>query len=226
MCAGHTADMGDDVSRVDRVVETLVERLLRTGIDGAGRLDSAQEIADAATSKSDDPEKAIDSIISQHVKLAASGGFVTGLGGFFTLPVSLPANVVGFYLLATRMVAAIAVVRGLDVTKDEVRTAILLSLTGDDATEVLRKAGGGAITGRAASYALSSLPPAALMAVNKGIAFRIFIQLGKKGFSRFGRVVPLMGGVIGGGIDAYVMRRLAKHARRELSAPPKAITAD
>jgi hypothetical protein len=217
--------MADDSSRMDRMVETLVERLLRTGIDGAGPLDSAQEIANAARTKSSDVDAAVDAIVGQHVRLAATSGFLTGLGGFVTLPVALPANVAGFYVLATRMVAAIAAVRGHDINRDEVRTAILLALTGDDATEVLRKAGGGMITGRVTSYALSSLPPAALMAVNKGVAFRIFVQLGRKGLTRFGRAVPLMGGVVGGGVDAYVMRRLAKHAKRELKpVTPPAIT--
>lgn len=213
-----TTDPTDEPSRADRVVDTLIDRLLRTGIDGVGSLDSARKVGAEALRSERSAERAIDSIVASHTKLAATGGFVTGLGGFVTLPVALPANVVGFYLIATRMVAAIAVVRGYDVTKDEVRTAVLLALSGDDATEILRKAGGGMITGRATSFALDRLPPAALMAVNKGVAFRIVVQLGEKGLGRLGRMVPLAGGVIGGGIDGYFMNRLAKHARKEF--PP------
>lgn len=209
--------MADDPSRMDRVVETLVDRLLRTGIDGLGKLDSAQQVADAALREHRDPERAIDAIVKQHTRLAASGGFVTGIGGFVTLPVALPANVIGFYILATRMSAAIAAVRGHDLTDDGVRTGVLLALSGDDATAIVRKAGGGAITGRATTFALGKLPPAALMAVNKGVAFRIVVKLGQKGLSRLGRMVPLAGGVIGGGVDAYVIRRIAKHARKELA---------
>ena len=52
-----------------------------------------------------------------HLKLAAAGGFVTSVGGFITLPVALPANVLGFYLLATRMTAAVASLRGYDITR-------------------------------------------------------------------------------------------------------------
>lgn len=210
-----TGSASNDPSRMDRVVDTLVDRLLRTGIDGLGKLDPAQEVAANALRSERSPEAAIDAIVSTHTKLAATGGFVTGLGGFVTLPVALPANVVGFYLVATRMVAAIAAVRGYDVRRDEVRTAVLLALSGEDATEILRKAGSGMVAGRATSFALDRLPPAALMAVNKGVAFRIVVQLGEKGLGRLGRMVPLAGGVIGGGIDAYFMHRLAKHARKE-----------
>ena len=212
--------MAEDGSRTDRVVEALAERLLNTGIDGLGKIDSAQEVADAALREEAGADEAIDAIVSQHVKLAATGGFLTGLGGFVTLPVALPANVVGFYVIATRMVAAIAAVRGHDLKDPGVRTAVLLALTGDDATEILRKAGGGVVTGRATAFALGRLPPAALMAVNKGVAFRIVVKLGQKGLGRLGRMVPLAGGVIGGGVDAYVMRRIAKHARNEFPAAP------
>lgn len=217
--------MAEDPSRTDRVVESVLDRLLRTGIDGLGKIDSAQSVADAALRKAGDPEQAVDAIVSQHIKLAATGGFVTGLGGFVTLPVALPANVIGFYVIATRMVAAIAAVRGHDLKDESVRSAVLLALSGDDATEILRKAGGGVITGRATAFALGRLPPAALMAVNKGVAFRIVVKLGQKGLGRLGRMVPLAGGVIGGGVDAYVMRRIAKHARKELAVvPPREIT--
>ena len=41
---------------------------------------------------------------------------------------SLPANVLEFYLLATRMVASIASVRGYDIKQPEIRSAILLTL--------------------------------------------------------------------------------------------------
>ena len=216
--------MADDASRMDRVVDALVDRLLRTGIDGLGRIDSAQDVATAALRTEGGPEKAVDAIVRQHVRLAATGGFVTGLGGFVTLAVSLPANVIGFYVIATRMVASIAAVRGHDLTDDTVRTAVLLTLSGDDATEIVRKAGGGAVTGRVTTYALRRLPPAALMAVNKGVAFRIVVKLGQKGLSRLGRMIPLAGGVIGAAVDAYVLNRIAKHARKELAiVPPRGI---
>lgn len=66
-----------------------------------------------------------------------ANGFVTSLGGFITMPVALPANVTGFYLLATRMVAAVAKARGYDLTQPHIRSAVLLSLVGADADDLL-----------------------------------------------------------------------------------------
>lgn len=197
----------------------LVEKLLDLGIDGKGPFDSAQRVADVALSEHANPDRAIDAVVSSHLKLAAAGGFVTGLGGIFTMPVALPANVLEFYLLATRAVAAIASLRGYDIRRPEVRSAVLLALVGADADDLLAKAGI-ASTGRLANLAAGRLPGPAMMALNKGIGFRLMTQVGKKTLARFGKGVPLMGGVLGAGLDVYLLHRIAAHARHEF--PPKA----
>jgi hypothetical protein len=200
-------------SQFGQAVEDLVDRLLRFGVDGAGPLPSAAAVAADALAATSTDDAAIKRIIRNHVRLAASEGFVTGLGGFITLAVALPANVVAFHVIATRMVAAIAAVRGHDPTGDEVRTAVLLVLAEDDARDILRRAGVGVGAGRLTSYALRELPPTLLMAVNKGVAFRVLVRFGQKTFSRFGKFVPGIGGFIGGTIDAVLMRRLGRRAR-------------
>lgn len=201
------------------VANRMVARLLDVGIDGRGRFDSAQKVADAALAGQPDADAAVDAIVRSHLRLAAAGGFVTGLGGFVTMPVALPANVAGFYLVATRLVACIAGARGYDVRQPEVRSAVLLTLVGADADTVLKKAGY-ASTGRLAGLAAQRLPGPVLMAVNKGVGFRLLSQVGKKSLTRFGKGVPLAGGVVGAGLDRYLMHRIANHARHEF--PPRA----
>jgi hypothetical protein len=66
---------------------------------------------------------------------------VTGLGGFVTMPVALPVNIAEFYIQATRMVGGIATLRGYDLADPQVRTAVMLTLVGARADEVLAKAG-------------------------------------------------------------------------------------
>lgn len=201
-------------SRLERTATTVVTRLVDAGIDGVGPLDPAADAAEAARAAAGSTEAAIDQLVSTHLKLAAAGGFVTGLGGFVTLPVALPANVVGFYGIATRLVAGIAHLRGYDVTQPEVRTAVLLTLVGADSHSILAK-GGISPVGRISDLALQRLPGPALMVINKGIGFNLLSQLGKKGLSRLGRGVPLAGGVIGGGLDYWLLRKIAQNARAE-----------
>jgi hypothetical protein len=197
----------------------LVERLMDIGIDGRGPIDSAQLIADKSRSAHPDADAAIDAVVRKHLKIAAAGGFVTGLGGFVTLPIALPVNVAEFYLIATRMVASIACLRGYDLRQPEIRSAVLLTLVGADADDLLRKAGVAvAPGGRLAALAAERLPGPALMMVNKGVGFRLLSTLGRKGLQRFGKAVPLVGGAVGAGVDAFLLRRIADHARHEF--PP------
>jgi EcsC family protein len=196
----------------------LVERLLDVGIDGRGPVDSAQAVADKARAASADADTAVDMVVRQHSKMAAAGGFVTGVGGLITLPVALPVNVAEFYLLATRMVASIACLRGYDLRQPEVRSAVLLTLVGADSEDLLRKAGL-ATSGRLSSLAAERLPGPALMVVNKGVGFRLLSQIGRKTLPRFGKAVPLVGGAVGAGVDVYLLRRIADHARHEF--PPR-----
>ena len=197
----------------------LIERLMDFGIDGRGRFDSAQKIADVAIARHQETERAVDAIIRAHLLRGAAGGFITGVGGFVTLPIALPANVLGFYLVATRMVAGIASVRGYDIRQPEVRSAILLALVGADSDDLLKKAGYSG-TGGLANLAAQRLPGPALMVLNKGIGFRLLSRVGKKSLYRFGRFVPLIGGVVGAGVDTFLLTQIANHARREF--PPRA----
>lgn len=197
-----------------RTATQLVERLLDVGIDGRGPFDSASAVAATAKAKTLTPDAAIDKIVSDHLKLAAAGGFATGIGGFVTLPVALPVNVSAFYILATRACASIASVRGYDLQQQGVRSAVLLSLVGADAKDLLTKVGYTS-TGRLANLAAQRLPGPIMMAVNKAVGFRIVTQMGRTTFARLGRGVPLVGGAIGAGLDAYLLKQITDHVREQ-----------
>lgn len=206
---------------LDKLAASFVGKLVDIGIDGVGPVDSMSEVVAAARKKhGDNVEKAINEIVSDHVKRAGAGGFVTGFGGIVTMPVSLPANVLAFYTLATRMVASIAELRGYDTTTPAARSAVMLSLVGADAEDLLQKAGlSTAISmsgsGRLARMAVSRMPATAGMMINKAVGFRLLTTVGGKALSRFIRFVPVAGGVVGAGLDGFLMKRLADHARRE-----------
>ena len=210
------ADPRPDPGAIDR----LVEMLLDVGLDGRGPLSPVRRVADTAVAGSGgDREKAIAAIARRSTLAGGIGGFVTGLGGFVTMPVSLPLNVAEFYLQAVRMVGGIATLRGHDIDDPRVRTAILLTLVGSDADAVLKKAGmTSAASGAVTSYALKGLPPAALMIVNKAVGFRLMRGVSEKLLSRFGRGLPVAGGLLGGGIDGFMMKKIADHAMKEFPA--------
>lgn len=214
-------DPGRDDQRAGHA-SALVERLLDFGIDGRGPFDSAQAVADSALSDHGDSERAIDAVVRTHLRIATAGGFVTGLGGMLTLAVALPANLLEFYAVATRMVASVACLRGYDLRQPGVRAAVLLTLVGADADDLLHKAGLGK-AGRLANLAAERLPGPALMVLHKGVGFRLMTQVGKSALARFGKGVPIVGGVVGAGVDVFLMRRIAEHARHEFPHAQAAI---
>ncbi len=213
----------DDPGALESTATALVGRLIDLGIDGLGPLSSAQKVADSARAGARSDEKAIDDVVSGARKQAAAGGFVTGLGGFFTLPVSLPANVLGFYVIATRTVAAVAALRGFDLDDRRVRASVLVVLTGQDASGVLGKVGVGGSGGIVTRLLSSRIPPNTLMLVQKGVGFRILAQVGKGTLSRLGRFVPLAGGFIGAGSDVWILRGIVKTAKKEFTAEHLAV---
>ena len=116
---------GTDEGGLTGAATRLLERLLDVGIDGKGPFDSAHTVADDALKEAGgDPDQAIGMVHRQHRRLGMVGGFATGFGGFFTMAVALPANVVEFYLLGTRMTAATARLRGYDIDQPEIRSAV------------------------------------------------------------------------------------------------------
>ncbi|WP_374968768.1 EcsC family protein [Terrabacter sp. BE26] len=197
----------------------LVERLLDVGIDGKGPFHSAHEVAAGALRQAHgDVDQALRIIVRDHRQLGAVGGFVTGLGGFFTMPISLPANVLEFYLLATRMTAATAELRGYDIDRPEIRSAVLLTLTGADSEDLLKKAGLRVAGGKMSSLAFDRLPAPALMVLNKAVGFRLLGRIGQGSLARLGRAVPLVGGLIGAAIDVYMLNGIGRQAAKEFPA--------
>jgi hypothetical protein len=197
----------------------LVRLLLNFGLDGKGPLGSAADLGRKVQNRSADDDQAIDRLSRQALLGGAVGGFATGLGGFITMPVAIPVNIVEFYVQATRLVGAVATIRGYDTADPQIRTAVLLTLAGTKtATKTLTDIGISSPTGRIADIALRRLPPEALMVVNKAIGLQLLKTLGQRTLTRFGRALPLAGGVIGAGFDTWTMRRIARHAAREF--PP------
>ncbi len=199
----------------------LVRRLLDVGIDGTVGFESAGQVALGALKDHGSAEAAVAAVIRAHRRLIAVGGFVTGVGGFVTLPAALPANVVEFYLLTTRMVAAIAEIRGHDLRDPTLRTAILLTLVDSDPEALMRQVGISRLPtgGHLAGLGAGRLPAPARMMLNKAIGFRLISQFGQRALTGFGRGLPVAGGVIGAGFDVYLFSHIAASARREF--PPR-----
>ena len=192
--------------------------VLDTGLEGRGPIRSAGQIAADALRGAENPDDAIERLVRDHVTAGGVGGFVTGAGGYRTpLPLALAVSLAEFYVVATRMVGAIAVVRGYNVRQPQVRTAVLLTLVAARSDEVLTEEGIG--VGTLPRIALRRLPPGALMLVNKAVCFSLLRRLNERSVSRLGHGVPVLGGGIGAVLDSWMMARIARQALVEF--PPR-----
>ncbi|CUU53895.1 EcsC protein family protein [Parafrankia irregularis] len=195
-----------------------VGQLLHTAIAGAGPFKGAAAVAEEIRAKAADPEAAIDRLIALHLRLAAASGALTGLGGLVTMPITIPAGLSGYYLVAGRLVGGVAHLRGYDLDSEEVHTALLLTMVGGGAaTQILRETGI-ELGRRSAVAAVRRVSGKTLIEINKKVGFRLFTKAGTTGVINLGKMVPFVGAPIGATTDLISMRAVAAFARS--SFPP------
>ena len=194
-----------------------VHESLQRALDGVGPLPPAAEAADKQLAEQGgDVERAVHEVIENHVRYAGAQGFVTNLGGLATLAVALPTNIVGLTLVQCRMVAGIAHLRGYDLDDPRVHNAVLACILGEDKIRsLIRKK-------------MIPAPPMAIATapahdphLDRLMAAEVTSELltrvaGKRAATMVGRRIPVVGGVVGAGVDGYATWQIGRYADREL----------
>ena len=154
----------------------------------------------------------VNSLIRWQITKAATTGFVTGLGGLITLPVTVPANISVVLLIQVRMIAAIAIMGGFDVKDDRVQTLVYACLLGTAAKEVLRDVSI-KVSEKLALSAIKNISGKTLTAINRKVGFRLLTKFGEKGVVNFGKAIPLVGGLVGATFEAVSTNAIGNVAR-------------
>ena len=204
----------------DPTANKLVTYLLEKGLGGAGPLSSAEDLATEYMIDQGyvDHDERVDSLINWETSKNFTTGFLTGLGGVITLPVAIPSALGASWLIQARMVGAIARIYGHLLSSDRVRTMVLLALAGDVAKDAMKDLGikfGTKLTQRA----INQIPGRALVEINKRIGFRLLTKAGQTGVVNFSKIVPVVGGVVGGTFDAVVCRKVGRTAKQLFRRP-------
>lgn len=193
-------------------------QFLSKAIDGFRGFASAREVARKHLARRRDVDLAIRDVIDTQWRLAGAQGFVTNLGGFVTMPVAIPANIAGIAVVQLRMVAAIAHLRGYDVNDPKVRTAAMLTMLGHDGVTSARKDGDIPGTPHEVAMWVGDLDSG----VTERIAARVMQDLvtrigGKHATLALARRVPVLGGAVSAGVDAYATYSIARYADDQFS---------
>lgn len=195
--------------------EKLLSWIVDVGINGFGLLPSAESVAEDHRAKTKTVEDAIESVIAWSTAYAAGTGFVTGLGGIIALPITIPVSMATSYALGANTAAAIAVLRGYDISSQQVRTIVLGCLLGE-AGEVLLRNAGIQIGNQVLKNVISQIPGKVLIEINKKIGFRLITKAGEKGVINLMKLVPIAGGVVGAGMDGFFVNACGQTAKRLL----------
>lgn len=155
--------------------------------------------------------KRVQALIRWATAKNAATGFLTGLGGALVLPVAVPSSLAASLTIQASMVAAIAELYGHDSKEERVRTAIVLCMLGSGLEDATKHAA--VVAGqRLAIESLKVLPGSVLIEINKRLGFRLLTKFGTKGVVNLVKLVPIVGGVVGGAFDGttcYTVGRLA-----------------
>jgi hypothetical protein len=158
------------------------------------------------------PEKALDELIAWQVGYAGAAGFLSNLGGIATMPLSVPANLASVLVIQLRMVAAIAHLMGYKPHDERVRTMAFICLAGSSATTALEELSVSLGT-KLSTRLIAQISGAALVRINQAVGFRLVTKAGTTGLINLTKVVPIVGGLVGGAFDAAVTRGIGAIAK-------------
>jgi hypothetical protein len=214
--APHVTDIAPDLT------STFVRESLHRAINGVGPLPPAAKAAEAQLREQHgNVERGIHEVIENHVRYAGAQGFLTNLGGLVTASILIPTNIAGLTLVKARMVAGIAHLRGYDLDDPRVRNAILVCMIGEDRVNQMVKRK----KLPAPPMALATAPahdPGLDRIISSEVAADMIARVaGKRLAVTVGRRIPVVGGVIGMGADAYGTWQVGRYADRELLPRPR-----
>lgn len=158
-------------------------------------------------------DKAIDKLVRNQLSKNGINGFISGFGGFTTLPVTLPANITSVLYVQMRMIAAIALIRGYDLNDDEVQTFVYSCIAGVTIADTFKQAGI-KVGNKIILNSVNKIPGKALVKINQRIGFRFITKAGEKGIINLGKLVPIVGAGIGSTIDWTSTWTIANRAKK------------
>lgn len=194
-----------------------VREALHRAIHGVGPLAPAavaaqRRLQDAGGHR----RRALNAIVDDHVRYAGAQGMLTSVGGAFTAVVTVPTNITGLALIQARMVAAIAHLRGYDLDDPRVQDAVLACLLGEQRVDALVRDQKIPAPPMALATAPAHDPDTHRVLAAEVTAELVAKVTGKRAAVAVTRKVPIVGGVVGMGVDGFATWRIGDYARSEL----------
>ena len=172
---------------------------------------SVEEMANDYLKKYKTKEEACKAMIRNQIAKCATSGFITGFGGFITMPVTLPANITSVIYVQMRMIACTSYMAGFDLNSDKTQTLVYACLAGVAVNNVIKQAGI-KFGVKFANGLIKKIPGKVLTKINQKVGFRFATKFGTKGIINLGKLIPGVGAVIGGGLDLVETKIIAERS--------------
>lgn len=172
-----------------------------------------EDLANDYTSKYGHTDKAIDILIKNQLSKNAINGFIAGFGGIAFMKFSLPVNITSVTYVQMRMIAAIAIIKGYDLSDDAVQTFVYACIVGKSAGDVLKKSGIN-FSNKVGQNVLSKIPGKVFIDLNKKLGFRFITKGGSKGILNMGKAIPVLGAGFGSLFDYGTTKAIADRAKK------------
>lgn len=172
---------------------------------------SVEEMANDYLKKYKTKEEACKAMIRNQITKCATSGFITGFGGFITMPVTLPANITSVIYVQMRMIACTSYMAGFDLDSDQTQTLVYACLAGVAVNNVMKQTGI-KFGVKFANGLIKKIPGKVLTKINQKVGFRFVTKFGTRGVINLGKLIPGVGAVIGGGLDLVETKIIAKRS--------------
>jgi len=139
-------------------------------------------------------------------------GAVTGLGGFITLPVTIPSDVICSWRIQASMAFSIAYVYGHTKDTADLKTDLYLILAGDSAKEMLKKLGIEATKGVTKKAVQKYITRDVMVKIWGVLGQKIITKAGEKSLTSFMKMVPAVGAPVGFVFDWTASQAVGKFA--------------
>lgn len=200
------------ITITEKQMMEILDTLYIKSVNGIPKISlPVDDLVEDYVKKNSNVEEAAKSLINNSVVKCGTSGFITGFGGFLSMIATLPANITSVMYVQLRMCCAIAKMAGYDIHSNQVQTLIYACLTGSAMSDVLKQAGI-KFGNKFGTAMVSKIPGKTLTAINQKVGFRFVTKFGETGIINLGKVVPVLGAIIGGGIDVASTRVIGYNA--------------
>ncbi len=202
-----------DIKITEKDMRNLLEKLYVQSLDGVEKVsEPVEELARDYLDKHDSVDEAAKAFIQNQIAKCTVSGFVTGLGGLLTLPVTVPANIGSVLYVQMRMVACLAYMGGYDVRSREVKTMLYACLAGVSLNRIIKELGK-RFGNERVDKLLDKIPESSLPTISEKIYSQLVLKTGTKvGSGTVGKAIPFLGGIVSGALDYVETKTLADRA--------------